>query len=87
MEIINWTQKECYSDSWKQIIREASFSHPAKMARGQLRRILQWLLDTGAVKPGDTVLDPFGGIGSTGIESAYAGLQAVLCELDRKSVV
>lgn len=82
VQILDW--HGVYSDGWKGIITDASFAHPAKMARGQLRRILWWLLSEGRIRPGQTVIDPFGGIGSTGIECAYVGLQAVLCELEPK---
>lgn len=33
--------------------------------------------------PGDTVLDPFGGIGSTGVVALKANRRAVICELKR----
>ncbi len=40
----------CYDDSWKKIITEESFSHPAKMARGLLKRILKHLMKNHGLK-------------------------------------
>ena len=33
-------------------------------------------------KPGDTVLDPFGGAGTTGLVALRQGRRAVMCELN-----
>src|SRR3990167_229372 len=79
-----WTG--CYVDSWKGIITPESFLHPAKMSYALTRRIFEHARDEGWIKPGDTVVDPFGGIGSTGIVGAEAGLQVVMCELEPKFV-
>jgi hypothetical protein len=74
----------CYEDGWQgQIVPEA-FSHPAKMAYGLLQRIYDHCFDQGWLKEGDVVVDPFGGIGSTGILGAYRGVQVVSCELEAK---
>jgi DNA modification methylase len=37
-------------------------------------------------KPGDTVLDPFGGAGTTGMTADRLGRHAILCELNPKNV-
>ena len=58
-----WTG--CYDDSWKEVITPESFSHPAKMSRALLRRILDHAFERGWVSKGSVVCDPFGGIGST----------------------
>ena len=39
----------CYDLSWKGVIVPAAFSHPAKMARGLLRRILDHAFEQGWV--------------------------------------
>ena len=74
-----WTN--CYDGSWKDVIVPEAFSHPAKMSYGLLKRILDhagaWL------NKGDVIVDPFGGIGSTGILGAYEGYQVVCVELEQ----
>jgi hypothetical protein len=42
-----------------------SVTHPAKMSLNLLRRILQEMTERGWLKPGECVVDPFGGRGST----------------------
>ena len=76
----------CYDLSWKEVIVPAAFAHPAKMARGLLRRILDHAFEQGWVQTGSIVVDCFGGIGSTAIEGAYRGLQVITCELEPKFV-
>ena len=78
---MNWTN--CYNDSWKDHIVPEAFSHPAKMAYGLLKRILDHCKDKGW---GGVIVDPFGGIGSTGILGAYDGYQVICCELEAKFV-
>ncbi len=74
----------CYDEGWKDLIVPEAFSHPAKMSYGLLKRILAHA--KGWLKEGDVIVDPFGGIGSTGILGAYEGYQCVCCELERKFV-
>ena len=78
----NWYK--CYDDSWKDIIVPEAFAHPAKMARGLTNRIFKHALDEQWIKAGDVVVDPFGGIGSTGIVGGCFGLQVVCVELEAK---
>ncbi len=78
---MDWT--DCYNDSWKDHIVPEAFSHPAKMAYGLLKRILDHCKDEGW---GGVIVDPFGGIGSTGILGAYDGYQVICCELEAKFV-
>ncbi len=77
---------KCYDDGWQGIITPDSFQHPAKMSRGLLRRILFHAKIQGWLSEGDVIIDPFGGIGSTGILGAYEGYQVVCCELEEKFV-
>lgn len=56
------------------------------MARGLAYRIVREGLQRGWWAKGSTVIDPFGGIGTTGLVCAAHGLQAHLCELEQKFV-
>lgn len=83
---INTTWTKCYEDSWKDVIVPEAFSHPAKMARGLLSRILSHAKEQGWIKKGEVLIDCFGGVGTTGILGAYEGYQVVCVELERKFV-
>lgn len=72
----------CYDAGWRDLIVPAAFSHPAKMARGLIARIFDHLFAIGALTKGATVLDPFGGIGTTAIEGASRGVRVICCELE-----
>jgi hypothetical protein len=76
----------CYDDGWKGMIVDEAFSHPAKMAYGLLTRIVRRMVDEGWVEAGQVVGDPFGGIGTGGIVSAYYGLHWVGVELEPRFV-
>jgi len=76
----------CYDDGWKGLIVDEAFSHPAKMARGLVYRIVREGLARGWWDKSTTIVDPFGGIGSTGIACAAHGIPSVLCELEQKFV-
>ncbi len=54
------------------------------MARGLLCRILDFMLSEGWLKRGSTLLDPFSGVGTTSIEAASRGIQAIGVELEEK---
>lgn len=82
--IVEW--QGCYDDSWRGEIVPAAFAHPAKMARGLVTRIYDELFAMGAIQRGSRVVDPFGGIGTTGIEGALRGVQVFACELEAKFV-
>lgn len=127
----------CYDESWRGLIVDAAFAHPAKAARGLLRRIFDHMETMGWLRPrrlvcsscsvvlkysqqktlfrtsnysqvpvlrsqdqnvqtcphcgghlkeveADCVLDCFGGIGTTGIESAHRGFRFIGIELERR---
>src|SRR3990167_4870778 len=78
--VVEW--QGCYDAGWKGLITSKAFSHPAKMARGLVARIFDELLAMGALKAGDLCVDPFSGIGSTGIEAASRGVRFVGVELE-----
>ena len=74
----------CYDGSWRGIIVPEAFSHPAKMSYSLTKRIFKHALSEGWLKKGDVVVDPFGGIGSTGIIGAYEGINVLCYELEMK---
>ncbi len=76
----------CYDDSWKGLISDAAFAHPAKMARGLVRRIFAHMEAQGWLQPRSRVLDVFGGIGTTAIEGASRGHEVVCIELEERFV-
>ena len=82
--ICDW--ENCYDDSWQRIIVPEAFSHPAKMSYGLLKRILAHAKKQSWLNKGDVIVDPFGGIASTGILGAYEGYQVICCELEQKFV-
>ena len=63
-----------------------AFAHPAKMSRGLTVKIFKHALSQQWIKPCDVVVDPFGGIGSTGIIGASLGLRVICVELEEKFV-
>lgn len=84
IQIIEW--QGCYDDSWDTFIVPEAFAHPAKFARGLIAKIYVYMLAQEMLRPGDVVVDPFGGIGCGGIVAASWGLQWVGCELEEKFV-
>ena len=80
--VTEWTG--CYDESWQGLITPESYSHPAKMACGLLRRIIEHGLTEGYWRKGDLIGDPFFGIGSTGILGASYGLLVVGVELEAR---
>ena len=51
-----------YKEGWQGEIVDEAFSHPAKFARGLIRRIYQHALEQGWIEAGDIVMDPFAGV-------------------------
>ena len=76
----------CYDESYRGIITDASFAHPAKAARGLLRRIFDHAFEQGWLWKGAVVVDPFGGVGTTGIEAASRGCRCYMVELESRFV-
>jgi hypothetical protein len=81
---LNWTH--CYDDTWKGLIVDEAFAHPAKFARGLIRRIYAHALGAGYLKPGDIVIDPFGGVALGGLDASMLGLHWRGCELEPRFV-
>jgi len=78
--------ERCYSEGWKDVIVEEAFAHPAKFARGLIRRIYAHAKEQGWFKPGDYVLDPFGGVALGGLEAMTHELNWIGVELEQKFV-
>lgn len=77
---VSW--QGCYDETWKGILTPRAFKHPAKMARGLIRRIFATLLDRGWLARGGIVVDPFGGVGTTGVEAAWRGCRFAGAEIE-----
>ncbi|GAF97374.1 unnamed protein product, partial [marine sediment metagenome] len=58
-----------------------SMAHPAKMYTPLAQRIIQ-----DYSKPGDTILDPMGGIGTTAIEASRLGRNGIINEYEKRFV-
>jgi len=86
MPIIERDWHGLYSDSWKGEIIDEAFAHPAKFARGLIRRIYAHALEQGWIKPGDAILDPFAGVGLGGCDAIPLGLHWIGMELEEKFV-
>ena len=85
--VVNVTQWHgCYNDSWQGVITPDAFAHPAKYARGLIRRIYQHMLDSGYVARGDSIIDPFGGVALGGLDAMTFGLHWTGCELEPRFV-
>jgi len=65
----------------ERIYTKASMRHPAKMYTPLVQRIIQDYSE-----PGDTILDPMGGIGTTGIEASRLGRNAIVNEYEKRFV-
>ena len=82
--MIDW--HGCYRGGWQNEIVPEAFSHPAKFARGLIRRIYEYALERGYLKEGDTVLDPFDGVALGALDAMFHGLHHIGCELEDKFV-
>lgn len=78
------TWNGCYNGSLKDLIVPEAFKHPAKMSRLLCQRIFDHGKQKGYWSPGDLIIDPFGGIGTTGLIGAYRGYQVISIELEKE---
>ena len=77
----------CYDLQWGEgMLVPDAYSHPAKFSHGLIRRIYEYLFETGRVKKGALVIDPFGGVACGGIIGASMGVRWLGCELEPKFV-
>jgi len=75
-----------YGESWKGAIVDEAFSHPAKVSRALVRHIYEHAVEEGWLKPGDSVADPFGGIGGCALDAMRLGMNWYGVELEQKFV-
>lgn len=76
----------CYGEGWGTRLQPEAYAHPAKVSYGLASRIVEHLLEYGWLKPGDAVVDPFGGIGGFALPLMTAGCHFVGVELERPFV-
>lgn len=79
--------KRLYGESWKGSIEDDAFVHPAKFSRALIRAIYDHALGEGWLRPGDTVLDPFGGVALGAMDAMHRGLNWVGMELEERFVL
>lgn len=75
-----------YGEGWQGEIVPEAFAHPAKFSRALIRHIYRHLLDEGLVQPGDTVVDPFGGVALGSLDAMRCGLHWTGVELEPRFV-
>lgn len=75
-----------YRESWQGEIVEEAFSHPAKFSRALIRRIYRHALEQGYIRPGDTIADPFAGVGLGALDAMRYGLHYHGVELEPRFV-
>lgn len=80
MKTSDW--RGLYRDDWRGEITPDAFTHPAKYARGLIRRIYEHAQSEGWVRPGDGVVDPFGGVALGGLDAMRLGLHWTGVELE-----
>lgn len=83
VEYLEWFG--AYQDKWTPAdLNDEAFSHPAKMSKGLLLRILAHAVEKGYMIPGQTmILDPFGGQMSTAWGALKYGNPCILIELEQ----
>ena len=84
MNVTQW--HGCYSGSWNGILVPDAFAHPAKFAPGLISCILRHMLERGYIAPGDSIVDPFGGIAAGGYWAMLLGLHWTGIELEPRFV-
>jgi hypothetical protein len=84
IEVDEWIG--CYKRRYGQDIVTAAYAHPAKMARGLMEKVFEHVIAEGWAEAGSTVVDPFGGIGTTALGALLNGMRVVTCELEQKFV-
>ena len=75
-----------YGESWTGEIVPDAFAHPAKFSRALIRKIYQHYLEQGYIRPGDKILDPFGGVALGALDAMRYGLHWTGCELEPRFV-
>ncbi len=75
-----------YARSWKGVLNEASFVHPAKISFNLAEYIYRFAMERGMLEQDSTVLDPFGGICGTAFHAMVFGMNWYGVELEQKFV-
>lgn len=75
-----------YGESWKGIISDEAFAHPAKFSRALIRRIYDHVIEEEWATKGNSVVDPFGGVALGAHDAMRQGLNWYGCELEAKFV-
>jgi hypothetical protein len=75
-----------YGGGWQGEIVPTAFAHPAKFARGLIRKIYIHAIEQGYFAEGDKVVDPFGGVALGAIDAMYNGLYWTGVELEPRFV-
>jgi len=78
LEGINWD----FSSADTKTSSHGVHWYPARMVPQLPRKLFDYFLQSGILAEGDTVLDPFGGSGTTALEANHAGLNAKLVDLN-----
>jgi len=78
--------KRCYPSRWKGVITDESMAHPAKFSSKLIQKIYDHLDEEGWCKPGDKVLDPFGGVALGALYAMRKGMTWVGIELEQHFV-
>lgn len=76
--------KGCYPSKWKGMIVPDAIRHPAKFSSRLISRIYEHMLSEGWLKPGDLVIDPFGGVALGALDAMRHGLRWRGVELEAK---
>lgn len=74
----------CYPSNWKGVVVTEAMGHPAKFSSKLIRRIYEHVVAEGWVKPGDKVIDPFGGVALGALEAMRLGLDWTGVELEER---
>ena len=74
----------CYPSNWKGVIVPDAMAHPAKYSSRLIRRIYEHMIEMGWLKPGDKVIDPFGGVALGALDAMRLGLDWTGIELEEK---
>lgn len=75
-----------YGESWKGLICDEAFAHPAKFSRALIRKIYDHVIEEGWATKGSSVVDPFGGVALGAFDAMRHGLNWYGCELEEKFV-
>src|ERR1051325_5170955 len=85
METQTW--ENLYSRTWhKSDLVPEAFTHPAKYNKGLIFALIHHLVKQGYMQPGQTILDPFGGVATGALPCCLAGCNWLGIELEPRFV-